>query len=91
MEHRGLQHPPESQRLLRLLLLAARELLDGLVEVPVEVAAKLRQIGAARGEDPLAIGVVRQRVEQVLERQVRVPARRRLAIGDGQNDFERMG
>ena len=47
-----------------------------LVEVLVEVAAELRQIGAAGGEDPLAVGVVRQRVEQVLERQVRMPPRR---------------
>ena len=57
------------------LLLAARELLDRLVEVLVEVAAQPRQIGAAGGENPLAVRIVRERVEQVLERQVRVPPR----------------
>ena len=88
MQHGGLQHAAERQRLLRLLLLAARELLDRLLQVLVEIAAELRQVGAARREDPLAVGVVRERVEQVLERQVRVPPRGRFAIGDGQNDFE---
>ena len=45
------------------------------LQVPVEIVAQLRQVGAAGGEDPLAVRVVRQRVEQVLERQVRVPPR----------------
>ena len=47
-----------------------------------------RQVGAAGGEDPLAVGIVRERVEQVLEREVGVPARDRLAVGDGQDDFD---
>ena len=58
------------------------------LQVLVEIAAQLRQVGAAGGEDPLAVRVVRQRVEQVLERQVRVPARRRLAVRDREHDFE---
>ena len=86
VQHRRLQHAAERQRLLRLLLLAARELLDVLVEVLVEIAAELRQIGAARGEDPLAVRVVRQRVEQVLQRQVRMTPRGRLAVGDREDD-----
>ena len=89
VQHRGLQHAAERQRLLGLLLLAAAELLDRVVEVLVEIAAQLRQIGAAGGQDPLAVRIVRQRVEQVLERQVGVPPRRRLAVRDGQDDFER--
>ncbi len=39
-------------------------------------------------EDPLAVGIVRERVQQVLERQVRMPPRGRLAVRDGQDDFE---
>ena len=56
---------------------------------PFEVAAQLRQIGAARGENPLAVRIVRQRVQQMLERQVRVTPGGRLAIGDGEDDFQR--
>ena len=69
-----LQHTAKRERLLRLLLLPARELLDGVVQILVEILAQLRQIGAARREDPFPIEVMRQRVEQVLERQVRMPA-----------------
>ena len=88
VQHRGLQDAPERQRLLRFLLLPARELLDRLVQILVEVAAQLRHVGTARGEDPLPLRVVRERVEQVLEREVRVTPRGRFAIGDGQNDLE---
>ena len=64
------------------------ELLDRLLQVLVEILAQLRQVGAAGGEDPLAVRIVRERVEQVLERQVGMPPRGRLAVGDGQHDFE---
>ena len=88
VQHRRLQHAAERHRLVRLLLLAALELLDVLVEVLVEIAAELGQIGAARGEDPLAVRVVRQRVEQVLQRQVRMMPGGRLAVRHGENDLE---
>ena len=88
VQHRRLQHAAERHRLIRFLLLAALELLDVLVEVLVEVAAELRQIGAAGGEDALAVGIVRQRVEQVLQRQVRMMPGGRLAVRHGENDFE---
>ena len=88
VQHGRLQHAAERHRLLRLFLLAARELLDVLVEVLVEIAAELRQIRAAGGQDPLAVRIVRQRVEQVLERQMRMTASRRLAVGDREDDFQ---
>ena len=88
VEHRRLQHAPERERLLGLLLLTARELLDRVLKVLVEIAPELRHVGAAGGEDPLAVRIVRQRVEQVLERQVRVTPRGRFAVGDGQDDFQ---
>ena len=50
-----------------------------------------REVGAAGAEDPLAVGVVRQRVEQVLERQVGVAPRDRFAERDVQDDFDRGG
>ena len=87
VEHRRLEHAPERKRLLGLFLLTARELLDRVLEVLVEIAPELRHVGAAGREDPLAVRVVRQRVEQVLERQVRVAPRGRFAVGDGQDDF----
>ena len=88
VQHRRLQHAPERQRLLRLLLLAARELLDGFLQILVEVAAQLRHVGAAGSQDPFAVGVVRQGVEEVLERQVRMTTRRRLPVGDGEDNFK---
>ena len=57
----------------------------------VEIAAQLRQVGAAGGEDPLAVGIVRERVEQVLERQVGVPARDRLAVARWSARFQASG
>ena len=49
---------------------------------------QLPQIHADRGQDLLAFGIVRERIQQVLERQVRVPTRARFAVGDRENDFE---
>ena len=89
VQDRRLQHAAERHRLVGLFLLAALELLDVLVEILVEVAAELGQIGAARGEDPLAVRVVRQRVEQVLQRQVRMMPGGRLAVRHGENHLER--
>jgi hypothetical protein len=88
VEHRRLEDAAEGEGLFRLFLLAASELLDRVLQVLVEVLAKLRQVGAAGGEDPFAVGIVRERVEQVFEREVGVPPRARLPIGDSQNDFE---
>jgi hypothetical protein len=91
MEHRGLQDAAERCRLLRLPLLATLLLFDRIVEIRVQVAPQPRQIGAARREDPFAVGVVRERVEQMLEGHVRVTPRNGLAVGDGQNNFDRGG
>ena len=46
------------------------EPLDRFVEVGAERAPQRRQVRAAGGEDALAVGIVRERVEQVLERHV---------------------
>ena len=87
VEHRRLQHALERQGLLRLALPALLRLLEA-VEERVEGVPQGRQVGAAGGEDLLALGVVGQHVEQVLEGQVRMPAHRRLAVRDVQDELD---
>jgi hypothetical protein len=89
VEHGRLEHAAEGERLLGLALASARELLDRALQEPVEVVPDAGHVGAAGLEDALAVGIVRQRVEQVLQRQVRMPAARRFAVRDRQDDLER--
>ncbi len=72
VQDRGLQRAAERQRLIGFALVAAREGFDLLVQVAIERAAQVWQIGAAGGQDALAFGVMREHVQQVLEREVRV-------------------
>ena len=88
VQDRGLQHAAERHRLLGLLLGPAALALDRLVEVRAERAPQRRQVRAAGREDPLAVGIVRERVEQVLEREIRVPPRDRFAERDVEDDFK---
>ena len=74
VEHRRLEHAAKRRGLLRIAFLTPLEPLDRFVEVAVEVAPEPRQIGAAGLENALPVGVVGQRVQQVLERQVQVAA-----------------
>ncbi len=50
--------------------------------------AQRRQVRAAGGEDSFAVRIVREGVEQVLEREIRVTARDRFAERDVKNDFK---
>ena len=84
----GLQRPGERGGLFGLAFLAALDALDRVVEKRVEVAAQSRQIDAAGAENALAVRVVRERVQQVLERDVGVPPRKCFAVRDRQDDFE---
>ena len=73
--HRGaLQHALERERLVGPGLLALGQLLDLLVEEALEVAAQLLDVAAALGDDVGAARIVEHREQQVLERQVLVPA-----------------
>jgi len=54
----------------------------------VQVAAQFRQIDTAGGENPFAVGIVGERVEEMFERQVCMTARNRLAERDIQDDFK---
>ena len=91
VDHRGLQHAPERRRLLRLAIAAARQVLDRFVEVVVQLTTQRREIGAARREDAFAVRVVQQRVEQVLEREIRMAPRDRFAVGDVKDGFDGCG
>ncbi len=89
VHHGRLEHPAERGGLLRLPVAPAGQMLDRFVEVVVQLPPQHRGIGAAGGEDPFAVGVVQQRVEQVFERQVRVAPRNRFAVRDVKNGLYR--
>ena len=88
VQHGGLQHALERGGLFRFALAAALLPFDRRLEVGLELLAQRRQIGAARRQDLLALLIVRQRVQQVLERQVGVAARHGFAVRHGQDDLE---
>ena len=91
VQHRRLQRAAERRRLLGLALLSARQRFDRVVEAVADVPPQQRQIGAARRENALAVGIVRERVQQVLEREIGVAARDRLAERDMEHDFDGSG
>ena len=83
----GLEHAPERRRLFRLALLPARELFDRLVEVRAQVSAQQPEVRAAGGENALAVGIMGQRVEQMLECEIRVTTGDGFAERDVEDDF----
>ena len=58
VQHRRLQRSAERRRLLGLALLSARQGFDRVVQAVGDVSPKQRQIGAARGENALSVGIV---------------------------------
>ena len=82
VQNRRLQDAAKRHRLLGLPLRPAALALDRFVEVRVERAPQRRQVRAAGREDALAVRIVRERVEQVLEREIGVPPRDRFAERD---------
>ena len=91
VQHRRLQHAPERGRLFRLALLAAAQLFHRAFEILIELSPQAHQVGARALQNPFAFRVMGERVQQVLEREVRVPPRYGLAVGDRQDDFDRCG
>jgi hypothetical protein len=85
---RGREHAPEGLGLLGLVLAALGEALDRVLEVLLELGAQPREVDAAGAQDLLALGVVGHRVEQVLQREVRMAAGDRLAIGDLEDELQ---
>jgi len=88
VQHRSLQRSTERRRLLGLALLSARKRFDRVVQAVGDVSPQQRQVGAARRENALAVGIVCDRVQQVLEREIGVPARDRLAKCNMKDDFD---
>jgi hypothetical protein len=78
----------ETPGLLGIPLRSAALAFDRFVEIRIERAPQRRQIRAARRQDSLPVRIVRERVEQVLEREVGVPSRDRFAERDIQDDFK---
>ena len=86
--HRSLQRTPERGRLLGLALLSARERFDRFVEAVADVTAQQGKIGAAGGENALAVGVVGDGIQEMFEREIRVAARHRLSKRDMKHDLD---
>jgi hypothetical protein len=78
---RVLEHAVEGQRLARIHRLVARHALEIVGKKLLERALERGQVRPGVQQDLLAALVVRERVEQMLDRQVRVPARDGLAQG----------
>ena len=77
------------ERLLRLAAAAAAELLQRFRrDTRRDRSRSCRRSTPTAARIRFAFGIVRERVQQVLERQVRVPTRACLAVGDRENDFE---
>ena len=91
VQHCRLERAAERRRLFGLALMTAGQRFDRVIEAVGDVSPKERQVGAARRENPLSVGIVRDRVQQVFERQICVAARDRLAEGDMKNDFDGRG
>jgi hypothetical protein len=88
VQNRGLQDPAERGGLFGIPIHPTTMSLDRLIEVGAERAAQRRQIRATRGENSFAVRIVREDVQQVLEREIRVSARHRFAERDGEHDFQ---
>ena len=84
-----LQDVAERECLFGIALGASALALNRFIEVSTEDPAQPGQIRAARGENALAVGVVREGEQQVLEREVRMTTRHRLAVRDVEHDFKR--
>ncbi len=84
-----LQHAAEGERLLRRPARVRRQPLHRLLQEIGELAPQPRHVHARGLEDLLALGVVRRREQQVLHRQVGVPAHHRLACRQVQDALER--
>ena len=73
---------------LGLALLAAGKRLDGFIEAVAHVPSQEVEVGAAGSENALAVRVVGERVEQVLEREIGVAARDRFTERNMEHDLD---
>ena len=88
VQHGGLKHAAERQRLGRLTgPVPAAEGLERAEEL-VQRAPQRRQVRPAGGQDALALGLVGERVQQVLQRKVRMAPGRGLPVCDVENQLQ---
>jgi len=83
-----LENPVKGERLLRVVGLVAGNRLEVLGEEAIERRLERGKLSARMPQDLRPARVVQQRVEQVLDGQVGVPPRRRLAVGGLQHQLE---
>ena len=84
----ALQDALEAERLLRRLVDAGRQVLDVPLEIRGHLALEERDVEPAGAQHLRHAGVVQERVEDVLDRQVFVPAPAGLAEGQRERGFE---
>ena len=89
VKYRLLQHPPECRGLLRFALLASCQLLNRFAKVGVKAPPQAPEIGAAGAENPFAVRIMGEAVQQMLERQIGVAPRHRFAERNVEDDFNR--
>ncbi len=90
VEDGRLEHAAEGEGLEGLPTGAGRELLQRLVEEGLEVRLQPFDVGARAREHLGARGIVGQRVQQVLQRQLGMTTTERLTGRHGQDTFQRL-
>ena len=88
VQHRGLQRAPERRCLFGFALASARKGFDRLVKAVADVASQQREVRAARAENTLPVGIVRNRIQEVFEREIGVAARHGFPERDVEHDFD---
>ena len=88
VKHRRLQDATEGQRLRGLAVAPRRQRLDGSVQQAQQLGAQHGEVDGAGAQDLLAARVARDRIQQVLERQVGVAAGHRLLQRQAENGFD---
>jgi hypothetical protein len=84
---RVLHHAMEGERLARALL-ALGQHLEVLVEEALQRALERRDVGARMAQHLGTARIVKQRVQQVLDGEIGVAARQRLAVGGLQGELQ---
>ncbi len=88
VQHRGLQHALERERLHGIELRSAGQRLDPVLEVSADTHAQALEVRAAGAQDLFPRRIVEHGVQQVLEPQVRMAPRHRFAERDVEHHLE---
>ena len=91
VQHRRLKRAAKRRRLFRLSILSPPQLLNRVVKIRIKIAPQLTEVRPTRAQNPLTVRIVQERIEQVLEREIRMPTRHRLAVRDREHNFNSCG